>query len=160
MTEMLRTWLTSAVAVSFLTAIAERLTPEGSVKRMQRVCCGLLWLLVLFRPALVTFSSFPPLRVTDISERIEAQAEEYRKENGKKYGQVIESETKTYIEAQAKERGFTCTAEVRAEVTEDGTGGEIRSVLLSGTCDDAFLEEMAGQLGIDRSLIQRKEGEE
>ena len=153
----LRLWFASIVAVSFLTALAERLTPEGGAKRIQRVCCGLVWLIVALRPALSSFSADSLPSVSAVSRAIESREELLREKNDASLCAVIAEKTEAYIEARAEERDMSCTAAVEVRLSDDGDFCEISGVTLTGTPDGDFTTLVSGELGLAPESIHWKE---
>ena len=50
MMELLRAWLTGITAAAILCALANSLMPEGAVRRVGKLACGLLMLSAVLRP--------------------------------------------------------------------------------------------------------------
>lgn len=117
MTEGVRQWLLSLVAVSLLWSVAEAVTPAGLCRRVCRMVGGLLMILVMLQP----LWSLPGM---DLHSWLEEELSVYPVDNANGYGEdlmegVIIDSTQAYIEKQAQELGVTVEAEVSCRREEE-----------------------------------------
>ena len=110
----LRTWLLSVTAASFAVALAQALTPGGTVKKVGRLVGGLVLLLAVVRPVL----GLDP-------EELSVRAAFYDSTPAAETGQAvlaahIADSTAAYIAQQADGLGFACSAVVEVETDADG----------------------------------------
>lgn len=106
-------WLLGVIAVSILCAGAEALMPEGAVKRVGKLVCGLLLLAALLplgRDAVWTEAETASAWAPDETELKQAALQLQKA--------VIEQEYAAYIVDKAAERGLECTAQVTCRETD------------------------------------------
>ena len=139
-------WLLSITATALLVGILEAMLPEGGVKGVSRLGCGLLLFLVLVRPLLG--SGYETLleelhswqretaEETERLNQVEASLEET----------IIAEEAAAYIQAEAEAQGISCTVTVACAQNGDGLTLPV-AVELGGVTQKA-------QRGTLRTLIQ------
>ena len=120
MMELVRTWLLGITGAAILAALADGLMPEGGVKQVGRLVCGLVLLAAVLRP-------LGSVKVTDLSGQWEydgQQLQQYKQqlqegvdENMKA---VIEEQLAAYSMDKAAQLGIHCQIEVCCELGEDG----------------------------------------
>lgn len=100
----LRTWLMSVLVVSLLCALAEAMMPEGAVRRVGKLVCGLALLCGVLWPIVQA----GPLVGPDWSEAwaLELEREQSRLEErlGSDMKQIIEENCDAYIQDKAAQR--------------------------------------------------------
>ena len=120
MMELLRAWLTGITAAAILCALANSLMPEGAVRRVGKLACGLLMLSAVLRP-LVEVEALSP---GDLLENYQAQAavqtQALEEERNTALKSIIEQEFAAYIVDKAAQMGAACTAQVTCRLGEDG----------------------------------------
>ena len=142
----MRAWITGVFAASLLASLAMALTPEGRVRTVTRMVCGLVCALAIASPLL-------ELDVGSLAVGIA----EYRRQ-AQTIGETAEEEGKmlerTYIEEQ-------CAAYICAKAEEIGAAADGASVL--ARWDDGALAWYPWQAEIDgpysRALSRCIEGE-
>lgn len=115
-----RGWLLTVIGASLICALADALMPQGPVRRVGRLVCGLVLLAALL----------PPLAELDLSggrrwlegylaslEGRQAQLEDTV--NGQ-MKVIIEGEYAAYIVDKAAQLGLTCSARVECGLSEEG----------------------------------------
>jgi len=115
--ELLKNWLLGVTAASLAVALAQAMTPEGSVKKVGRLVGGLVLLLAVAKPLLtldpgalaVTAAAYEGASVQDP----EKAGEETMKT-------LIARKTGAYIEDKGRALGCRCTARVTVETDENG----------------------------------------
>ena len=125
----LKEWLIGVVAAALAVALAQALTPEGTVKKVGRLVGGLVLLLAVVGPLgrldpedlAVTAAAYAPLE----AEAGERSGEEVMKT-------LIARKAGAYIEDKGTALGCACTAVV--EVQEDDSGWPVpTAVQISGS---------------------------
>ena len=120
MMELLRAWLTGITAAAILCALANSLMPEGAVRRVGKLACGLVMLSAVLRP-LVEVEALSP---GDLLENYQAQAavqtQELKEERNTALKSIIEQEFAAYIVDKAAQMGAACTAQVTCRLGADG----------------------------------------
>ena len=121
MTELIRNWLMGVTCAAILLALAESLTPEGSVKRICRLAGGVVLLLAAISPV----AKLEEADFARSTEQYQNRAEEYRdaldEETEILYESIIAEKTAAYILDKAEELGVTCQVSVTVGWEQDGT---------------------------------------
>ena len=135
MSDAIRGYLLSIVAVCLLTALARSLIPEGGVRRVSSVVCALLLVLCALSPLL-------QLDIDAVAQslaRIQMENETLRTgvavKNRELVSQIIKQNTQAYILDKAASMGLTLQAEV--EMHDGGDYPYPYRVTLSGMCTEA-----------------------
>ena len=145
----LREWLTAVLATAVLLSLAERLAPEGSLRKLVSLTGGLILLLVLVRPVVGAWPGDIRLDYEEQSAGVERRLEELQTENGEKLAELIAEKTEAYISDKAAEYGLDCKAAVT--VAPNGDGVPVPwSAELSCAPSEALAEELEQALGIPR----------
>ena len=111
------TWVLRLSAAAVFAALGEGLMPEGPVRRVGRLACAIVVLLVALRP-LTGARSQIPLAVDLDSEGYRAQLAEG---SGEVLKEFIEQRLEAYITDKAAELGVICTCRVTCERDGEGT---------------------------------------
>lgn len=116
----LKQWLMEVIAVSILCASADSLMPQGGVKKVGQLVCGLVMLCVMVQP-------LAALGGTELTALLEAysgavhQTETQLEEQGAQTQKtVIEDHCAAYISDKAAQLGLLCRVEVECARHEDG----------------------------------------
>ena len=120
MTEAVREYLLSVVAVALLSGVVLALTPKGAVHRTLTFLCGLAMILTALGP--VAKLDFDTLAQSMARTRIQAEeaAEGVTVDSTELIAEIIKEESETYIWDKAAALGMTVT-DVTVEVSTDGT---------------------------------------
>ena len=118
MSEFLSGWITAVTAAAILSAVALTVTPDGGVKKVTQLVCGLVLTLTALTPVL-------SLRLQDVQltlpEPQEDRAYTKRVEAGQSVlKQLIQERTGAYIESKAQALGLDAGVICEAEETEAG----------------------------------------
>lgn len=159
---LMQEWLLAVLAAAFLTAAAQAVMPEGAVKEVGRLICGLLLFLAVARPLLGVSYQALERSVASYTQSL-AQAQEALEETGEQLTEeIIARETDAYIQDKREELGL----DFAAEVTWDWSGetpvpsqvtvtGE-----LTGQAWQTVSEALAEDLGLEAGQITLAEEEE
>ena len=145
----LREWLTAILATAVLLSLAERLAPEGSLRKITSLVGGVILLLVLVRPLAGLGAGELRLDYEDRSDAVEQRREELQAENDKTLAELIARETEAYISDKAAEWGLECEAAVTVAPNADGVPVPW-SAELSCAPSEALTAELEQSLGIPR----------
>ena len=117
MIELLWQWLTGVTCAAMIAALADSLTPAGTVKRIGRMAGGLLLLIAVVQPVLeVDFSA-----LASASVPLELEESELEKTDLEWMKTIIGRETGAYILDKAEELGISCQeVQVTCAVEENG----------------------------------------
>lgn len=143
----LRSWLTAILATAVLLSVAEKLIPEGSVRKIASMTGGLLLLTVLVRPITSLRPDSFSLDMGDYSQAVQERQAELQAENENALSELIAERTAAYISDKAASLGINCRAEVTTAAGEDGVPRPDRVELSCGK-SAALSAYIAEELGI------------
>ena len=161
MTELLRNWIVSLTGTALVCAAALRLTPEGRVKPVVRLLCG-----VCMAAALLS-----PLMGADLVETYPLELARYRARGAAIAGEgtairagldrdIIERETEAYILDKARSMGVPLT-EVRVALRWSASGVWLpEGAELTGPYSAALARILEAELGIPQTAQNWREHEE
>ena len=120
MMELLRAWLTGITAAAILCSLANSLMPEGAVRRVGKLACGLVMLAAVLRPLVEVEALSPGDLLEDYQAQAAVQTQELEEERNTALKSIIEQEFAAYIVDKAAQMGAACTAQVTCRLGEDG----------------------------------------
>ena len=153
--EFLRIWLLGLTGAAILSALAEALMPEGGVKQVGKLACGLLMLSAVLSPLgkldVTAFSL--PIAYDQEQQGLQEEWEERMKI-------IIEERLSAYSMDKAKELGVQARARVECSWKEDGTILPCRVVLEPEAGQDcrALSRQLSADLGVPESAVEIREG--
>jgi hypothetical protein len=120
-TEALRGWIIGIAGAAMVTAAALTVTPEGRVKKIISLICGLMMILALIKPLKgFDYTSFSKY-LTQYKEDAEAFSGAIESENENLTRRIIEDKCQAYILDKGKSIGITdLDVAVTAELSDDG----------------------------------------
>lgn len=142
MMELLRAWLTGITAAAILCALANSLMPEGAVRRVGKLACGLVMLAAVLRPLVEVEALSPGDLLEDYQAQAAVQTQELEEERNTALKSIIEQEFAAYIVDKAAQMGAACTAQVTCQLGEDGVFLP-RSAAVQGSFTPQQQEELA-----------------
>jgi stage III sporulation protein AF len=120
MLDFIENWIMGVTAAAMIAAIAQALTPEGSVKKAMRLACGVLMILAVLRPvkeiSLEDFSFYK----TRYEEGLSEYSEKMNDVNKSFTRSIIEEKTATYILEKADELQIACSVSVKLKTDQSG----------------------------------------
>ncbi len=148
MLELMRQWLLGLTCAALVIAIAESLTPAGTIRKIGRLTGGLVLLLAMLNPLLRVDGEALTRALTEYRLSLDGYGEELEAENRVLMKDIIEERSGAYIQDKAKEMGISCQVVVEAEsegdwpvpqwVTVSGALTEEEQALLSRTIEADF----------------------
>ena len=115
-----RSWLLTVIAASLICALADALMPPGAVRRVGRLVCGLVLLGAILSPLARLDLSGSQRWLQDYLASLENREAELAETVNEQMKVIIEQEYAAYIVDKAAELGWTCTARVTCERSEEG----------------------------------------
>ena len=115
-----RSWLLTVIAASLICALADALMPPGAVRRVGRLVCGLVLLGAILSPLARLDLSGSQRWLQDYLASLENREAELAETVNEQMKVIIEQEYAAYIVDKAAELGWTCTARVACERSEEG----------------------------------------
>lgn len=152
----LREWLLAVLAASFLVAAAQAVMPEGPVKGVGQLICGLLLFLAVARPVLGLQYNTLSAMLRDAAEQLTEEQAALEETGSQMTETIIVQETAAYIEDKRSELGLDCQAEVTWDWS--GTVPEPSAVTVTGDLTEAqrqaFTERLTEDLGLEAGAIE------
>ena len=149
-------WLTAVISVSLLCAMAGALMPQGAVKQVGRLVCGLVLLAAILSP-LRELDVDTGRRWLDSYLDSTGQWEAALKETvNRQMKTIIEEECAAYIVDKAAQLGLRCTLRVEGRETEEGLYLPLRAEVcgpLSDSDQTLLIRLIAEDLGIPEEEI-------
>ena len=161
MTEGVRMWLLSVLAVSLLCALADALMPKGPVKGVGKLVCGLMLAWAVVSPVAKLDLESGQKWMEHFDAGLDRRGEELKKQVDGEMKGIIEEEYEAYIVDKAAQLGAVCTAEVECR-EEEGMYLPDRALIrgeLSQPVSRELSRTLSGELGLPRENITF-EGEE
>ena len=160
MTELLRSWILSLAGTALVCAAALRLTPEGRVKPVVRLLCGVCMAAALLSPLVGTALDTYPLELARYRARGAAIAGEGTAIRAGLDRDIIERETEAYILDKARSMGVPLTA-VRVALRWSAEGVWLpEGAELTGPYSAALARLIEAELGIPQTAQNWSEHEE
>ena len=143
--------LSAILTAAVLCAAAESLMPDGAVKRVGRLVCGLVMVSVLLRP-LTAFDPTAGRRwLEDYMDGIRLEEQHLEERVTGEMKGIIEGECAAYIADKGAELGLTCRAEVLCRGGEAGVWLP-HSARVSGVPEGAERTKLAAVIQHDLSI--------
>ena len=152
MTEALRSWIVGIAGAAMVTAIAMTVTPEGRVKRVVSLVCGLMTVLALVKPIVgFDYGSFSKY-LAQYKNEAEAFSSDIGETNENLTRRIIEERCEAYILDKGKSRGLT-DLDVAVQLSWSVDGFWYPSgASLTGSADETARQELGrdieAELGI------------
>lgn len=115
-----RSWLLAVIAVSLLCAVADALMPQGAIKRVGKLVCGLVLIGAVLSPGASLDAEEGQRWLDSCLSGAEWREEELKNEVNSQMKTIIEQEYAAYIVDKAAEFGLTCSARVECRASEEG----------------------------------------
>lgn len=120
MMDGVRGWLLSILSAGVLCAVAEALMPQGPVKVVGRLVCGLVLLCAILAPVTDLNLENGNHWLEDYFLQLDEEKGALEEVVGQEMKSIIEEEYAAYIVDKAAELGLTCTARVTCREGEAG----------------------------------------
>ena len=111
MMELVGNWLTGVTAAAILCALANSLMPDGPVRRVGRLACGLAVLAAVLGPVLRLEPMEPEAWLEEYGQVMAVQRQELEQTRAETVGAVIEQSCAAYSADKAAELGAACTGQ-------------------------------------------------
>lgn len=120
MMALAREWLLGITGAAILAALAEGIMPEGGVKRVGRLVCGLILLLAVLRPVVTLELPSVAQGAQAYWNEIEEQAGRLKEGTDERMKTIIEERSAAYVTDKAAQLGFACRVQVACARGEAG----------------------------------------
>lgn len=115
-----RGWLLTVIAASLICALADALMPQGAVRRVGRLVCGLVMLAAILSPLTELDISGGQRWLEDYLASLENREAELTETVNGQMKVIIEQKYAAYIVDKAAQLGVACSVQVECELTEEG----------------------------------------
>ena len=130
MLELIRQWLVGITCAAMVVALAEGLTPPGTIRKIGKLTGGLVLLVSILQPVVELDPAALTRSLTEYKLELGAYSAQLEEENGELMKSIIEEQCAAYIQDKAETLGAECSVEVDAE--ESGGWPVPRRVTVSG----------------------------
>lgn len=113
---ILKDWLLSVTAAALAVALAQAVTPEGTVKKIGALVGGMVLLLVMVKPVL----AINPEELADLTADYIPQGAGEISQGEQMMKSLIAQKTSAYIVDKGAALGVACEAEVTVQADESG----------------------------------------
>ena len=114
MLELMRQWLLSITCAALVIAMAESLTPSGTIRRIGRLTGGLVLLLAMLEPLLTLDQGALTQALTEYRLSLDGYAQELEQEDRDLMKDIIEERSAAYIQDKAACMDIDCQVTVTA----------------------------------------------
>ena len=146
-----RSWLLAVISVSLLCAVAGALMPQGGVKRVGRLVCGLVLLAAVLSPLTELDVEAGQRWLASFMADVSGQEAELRETVNSQMKTIIEQKYAAYIVDKATRLGLTCSARVECRETEEGLYLPVRAEVTGSWtvgAQDRLSQVLSEDLGI------------
>ncbi len=155
-----RGWLLAVIAASLLCALAEALMPQGAVRRVGKLVCGLVLMAAVLSPVTGLDAAAGQQWLEDYLAGLDRSRAELARTVESQRKAIIEQECAAYIVDKAAEFGWTCTARVACEEGAEGLFLPARAEISGALTESGrvqLLRTVAEDLGIPEEQITFEE---
>ncbi len=150
--ELIRNWILGGACAAMLVAVADSITPPGTVKKIEKLIGGLVLLLAVIRP--LVGLDYQSLSLALAENRF--QWDESAAEKGSALGSdlmksIIAEQTGAYILDKANALGVKCAVEVECKIGEENLPYPI-SVRIKGTLTDSQRDTLRREIEADFAI--------
>ena len=118
MLDMIRQWLMGVTCAALVIAMAESLTPSGTIRKIGRLTGGLVLLIAMLGPLLSLDQETLTRALTEYRLSLDDYSQELAQEDRSLMKGIIEERSGAYIQDKAEEMGIDC--QVAVETDEEG----------------------------------------
>ena len=153
MMELVRSWLLGLTCAAMITALAEALTPPGTVQKIGRLTGGLVLLLSMVQPVLRLDEGTMARALARYRAELSAYDGALEAENQALAKGIIAEQSGAYILDKAGALGITCPLEVEVETQAEEGGWPVPcGVTVRGGLTAGEREALARQIEADFAI--------
>ena len=152
MMELIRNWLVGMTCAAMVVALAESLTPQGTVRKIGRLTGGLVLLLAIIQPVVKLDEGALANALAQYRTGLSVYDGALEEENETLMKGIIAEQSGAYILDKAASLGITCTVEVETEPGEEGDYPVPHSVTVRGDLTAGERETLERQITADFAI--------
>lgn len=119
MLDVIRQWLMGVTCAALVIAMAESLTPSGTIRKIGRLTGGLVLLIAMLGPLLSLDQGALTRALTEYRLSLDDYSQELEQEDRSLMKGIIEERSGAYIQDKAEEMGIDCQVVVEADGEEE-----------------------------------------
>lgn len=152
MMELLKNWLLGITCAALVVALAESLTPEGTVRKIGRLTGGLVLLLAIVQPMLQVDGDALARAFTEYRAAMNSEELSLEDTDGDLMKALIEERTCAYIQDKAALLGAVVQIECKTRLDESCPYPVPYEVVVRGQIDQAQREALSRQIEADFAI--------
>lgn len=152
MMELLKNWLMGITCAALVVALAESLTPEGTVRKIGRLTGGLVLLLAIVQPVLQVDGDALARAFTEYRAAVGSEELSLEDTNSDLMKVLIEEQTCAYIQEKAALLGVAVQVECTTRTDEASPYPIPRAVVIRGPLDEGRREALTRQIEADFAI--------
>ena len=151
-----RGWLLTVIGASLICALADALMPQGPVRRVGRLVCGLVLLGAILSPLTQLDLSRGQRWLEDYLASLDNREAELTETVNSQMKVIIEQEYAAYIVDKAAQLGVACSVQVECALSEEGLYLPAR-VRVSGALTERERTQVAQMMEEDLGVPQSEQ---
>ncbi len=150
--ETIRNWVIGVTFAAMLIAIADSITPSGTVKKLGKLTCGLVLMIAVISPLVgVDYEAFSAALTESRAELTGYSAQEAVVLNAQLMKTIIAEQTAAYILDKAIVLGADCAVEVTCHVNDQNLPYPA-AVTVTGTLTESQRKELSRSIEADLAI--------
>lgn len=150
--ELIRNWILGVTCAAMLVAVADSITPPGTVKKLGKLTGGLVLLLAVIRPLIgLDYQSLSLALAENRFKWEENAAEKGSALSADLMKSIIAEQTGAYILDKANALGVKCAVEVECKIGEENLPYPV-SVRITGNLTDSQRDELKREIEADFAI--------
>lgn len=148
--DVIRQWLLGITCAAMVAALAESLTPTGTIRKIGRLTGGLVLLVAMLQPLLSLDQDALTRALTEYRLELSSYSGELEEENRTLMKNIIEERSDAYIQDKAESLGIDC--QISVEVGEEGDWPVPESVTVFGALTEGEQAELTRAIETDFAI--------
>lgn len=151
-----RGWLLAVIGASLICALADALMPQGAVRRVGKLVCGLVLLAAVLSPLTRLDIADGQRWLEDYLASLDNREAELTETVNSQMKVIIEQEYAAYIVDKAARLGLTCSVQVECGLSEEGLYLPARA-RVSGALTERERDQIVRLIGTDLGIPESEQ---
>ncbi len=151
-----RGWLLAVIGASLICALADALMPQGAVRRVGKLVCGLVLLAAVLSPLTRLDIADGQRWLEDYLDSLDNREAELTETVNSQMKVIIEQEYAAYIVDKAAQLGLTCSVQVECGLSEEGLYLPARA-RVSGALTERERDQIVRLIGTDLGIPESEQ---